>query len=401
MSSAAPAPRSLGPLQRALVYASAFCGITTESLIGMLLPLWAVERGLPPAQLGTAVALASLSPLLLALPAGALCDRYGDRRIMLWAGVGAALTAALFPLIDSFLAACALQLAGGLARSMSWLAAQSYALRAAPPAQRNTFMGRFSFAGSIGMLLAPLLAGGLVAGWGLAAGFALMAVWGGLLTLVAVPLPDIRDHGHTGTLWQVTGNAYRQALPLLAQSSLMIVMLLTLLRLSAAAVNASFYPVHLAAAGFSPATIGLLFACINGAISVGSLSAATLIRRTSMNAVLFGSIALSLVSISAVPFSTSLLTVGALSALHGLGLGLSLPTLLTAIGRQTSPSQRGLVIGLRTLFNRLGYFAVPVMLGGLVQTMGLRWAFVVTGATLLGVLAITYGYRYVRRLTYD
>ncbi len=384
--SADPAPRALGAPQRALVYASAFCGITTESLIGMLLPLWAVDRGLPPAQLGTAVALASLSPLLLALPAGALCDRYGDRRIMLWAGIGAALTAALFPLIDSFLAACALQLAGGLARSMSWLAAQSYALRAAPPARRNTIMGRFSFAGSIGMLLAPLLAGALVAGWGLSAGFALMAVWGGLLTLVALPLPDIREPGRSGTLWQVTGSAYRQALPLLAQTSLMIVMLLTLLRLSAAAVNASFYPVHLAAAGFSPATIGILFACINGAISVGSLSAAALIRHT---------------SISAVPFSTSLVVVGGLSALHGLGLGLSLPTLLAAIGRQTAPSQRGLVIGLRTLFNRLGYFAVPVLLGMLVQGMGLRWAFVITGAALLGLLGVTYGYLRRRRLAYD
>lgn len=392
---------ALGPLQRALVYASAFFGITTESLIGMLLPLWAIERGLPPAQLGTAVALASLSPLLLAVPAGALCDRYGDRRVMLWAGLGAGLTAALYPLAGGFLAACALQLLGGLARSMSWLSAQSYAIRATLPGERNTFMGRFSFAGSVGMLLAPLAAGALVDWFGLTAGFLLMAVWGGLLAAVALPLPDRRDGVAQGTLWQVTGGAYRQALPLLAQASLMIVMLLTLLRLSAAAVNASFYPVHLDQVGFSPASIGLMFACINGAISVGSLAAAAVIRRTSMTQVLFGSIALSVLSISAVPFVRASLVVGLLSALHGLGLGLSLPTLLAAIGRQTAPSQRGLVIGLRTLFNRLGYFAVPVLLGALVQGLGLRGAFVATGALLLAALAGTYAYLVRRRLTYD
>ena len=392
---------ALGPLQRALVYASAFFGITTESLIGMLLPLWAIERGLPPAQLGTAVALASFSPLLLAVPAGALCDRYGDRRVMLWAGLGAGVTAALYPLAGGFLAACALQLLGGLARSMSWLAAQSYAIRATPPGERNTFMGRFSFAGSVGMLLAPLAAGALVDWFGLTAGFLLMAVWGGLLAAVALPLPDRRDGVAQGTLWQVTGGAYRQALPLLGQASLMIVMLLTLLRLSAAAVNASFYPVHLDQVGFSPASIGLMFACINGAISVGSLAAAAVIRRTSMTQVLFGSIALSVLSISAVPFVRAPLVVGLLSALHGLGLGLSLPTLLAAIGRQTAPSQRGLVIGLRTLFNRLGYFAVPVLLGALVQIFGLRGAFVVTGALLLAALAATYAYLVRRRLTYD
>ena len=391
----------LGPAQRALVYASAFFGITTESLIGMLLPLWALDRGLPPAQLGTAVALASLSPMLLAVPAGALCDRYGDRQVMLWAGLGAGVTAALYPLAGGFLAACGLQLLGGLARSMSWLSAQSYAIRATPPGERNRFMGRFSFAGSIGMLLAPLLAGALVGWLGLSAGFALMALWGGLLAAVALPLPDVRDGAAQGSVWQVAGGAYRQALPLLAQASLMIVMLLTLLRLSSAAVNASFYPVHLDQAGFSPAGIGLMFACINGAVSVGSLTAATVIRRLSMTGVLFGSIALSVLAIGVVPFTSSPLAVGLLSALHGLGLGLSLPTLLAAIGRQTAAGQRGLVIGLRTLFNRLGYFGVPVLLGGLVHALGLRGAFVAISVLLLTGLAGTYAYLRRRGLTYD
>ncbi len=401
MNSTVPAGAPLGPLQRSLVYASAFFGITTESLIGMLLPLWALDRGLPPAQLGVAVALASLSPLLLAVPAGALCDRYGDRRIMLWAGLGAGVTAALYPLAGGFWAACGLQLLGGLARSMSWLSAQSYAIRATPPAERNSFMGRFSFAGSIGMLLAPLAAGALVSWQNLGTGFLLMAVWGGLLALVALPLPDIREHERVGTLWQVSGGAYRQALPLLWQAPLMIVMLLTLLRLSSAAVNASFYPVHLDQIGFSATRIGLMFACINGAVSVGSLLAAQLIGRSSMTAVLFGSIVLSIVSISVVPFFTNPLAVGLLSALHGLGLGLSLPTLLMAIGRQTAPSQRGLVIGLRTLFNRLGYFAVPVLLGGMVHGLGLKGAFIATGALLLAGLGGTYAYLRRSRFTYD
>jgi predicted MFS family arabinose efflux permease len=144
-----------------------------------------------------------------------------------------------------------------------------------------------------------------------------------------------------------------------------------------------------------------MFACINGAISLGSLLAAPLIRRSSMTAVLFGSIALSIASISAIPFVAAPLAVGLLSALHGLGLGLSLPTLLAAIGRQTAPSQRGLVIGLRTLFNRLGYFAVPVLLGGLVHALGLKGAFVATGALLLAGLAGTYAYLRRSRLTYD
>ncbi|WP_372716945.1 MFS transporter [Immundisolibacter sp.] len=401
MTAEASAPAALGPLRRGLIYASAFFGITTEALIGMLMPLWAVEHGLPPAQLGTVVAMASLSPLLLAIPAGALCDRYGERRIMLLAALGVGLTAATYPLVDGFLGACALQLLGGLARSMSWLAAQAYAVRAAPKAESHTFMGRFSFAGSIGMLLAPLLAGVLVAGYGLDAGFLLMALWGGALALVTLPLPDVRDSRSADKLWQVTTGAYKNALPLLLQVPLMIVMLLTLLRLSSAAVNASFYPVYLDQIGFSAAAIGVMFACINGAVSFGSLAAAMVIRRSSLNTVLFGSIALSMVSISLVPFASTHLTVGLLSALHGLGLGLSLPTLLTVIGRQTAPSLRGLVIGMRTLFNRLGYLAIPLVLGGLVHGFGLRGAFLATGAFLLLGLGGTYLYLRRSGLAYD
>ena len=55
-----------------LIYATAFFSLSNEVLMGLALPLLAVERGLPATTLGMLFALAALGPILLALPAGAL-----------------------------------------------------------------------------------------------------------------------------------------------------------------------------------------------------------------------------------------------------------------------------------------------------------------------------------------
>jgi MFS family permease len=382
-------PELLGWPAQAGLCAAAFFAITAEALIGMLLPLWALERGLGAERLGVLVALGSIVPMVLAPGVGALCDRYGDRRVLIVTAAGTCASALLYAPAPGYLAACAVQLLGGLTRSTGWVAAQSYAVRRVPEVQRARVMGRFSFAGSVGMLVAPLLAGALVAHGGVRAGFWLLAAWGGGLVVVGLLLPAQRPGAARGSVLRVTVSGYARMVPMLAQPALAIIMILTLLRLGAAAVNASFYPVYLAQAGLGSAAIGAMFAAINGAVSVGSLTAAALVRRLGVGPLLVGAIALATVAVCAVPLTTRPWLIACLSALHGLGLGLSLPTLLTAIGTATPVHERGQVIGLRTVFNRLGYLVVPVGLGFLAARMGLAQAFAVIGGCLLGLLALT------------
>lgn len=386
---APPEPPPLAwPAQLGLC-AAAFFAITAEALISMLLPLWALARGFDAQALGVLVALGSVAPMLLAPAIGALCDRYGDRQVLLVAAAGTCLSALAYAPAPGFVAACVVQLLGGFVRSTSWSAAQTYAVRRVPEVQRTQVMGRFSFAGSVGMLAAPVMAGWLIGRGGIGAGFWLLAAWGAGLFVVALVMPPSRAAPVRVSPWRVAGRAYQGMWPLLARPALAIIMALTLLRLGAASVNASFYPVYLAQAGMSTATIGMMFALINGSLSLGSLAAGAVTRRRGAEALLLGSIAVSTVSICAVPLTDSPVLIGLLSALHGAGLGLSLPTLLAVIGTATPVHERGQVIGLRTVFNRLGYLVVPVLLGVLVARVPIAGAFAITGAGLLALLALT------------
>lgn len=386
---ALPEPPPLALPAQAGLCAAAFFAITAEALIGMLLPLWALTRGFDAQALGVLVAVGSVAPLLLAPAVGALCDRYGDRQVLLAAAAGTCLSALAYAPAPGFAAACVVQLLGGFTRSTSWAAAQTYAVRRVPEAQRTQVMGRFSFAGSVGMLTAPVMAGWLIGLGGIDAGFWLLAAWGGGLFVVALVMPRSRGAPARVSPWRVASSAYRGMWPLLARPALAVIMALTLLRLAAASVNASFYPVYLTQVGLSTATIGMMFALINGSVSLGSLAAGAVSRRRGTEALLLGSIAMSTVSICAVPLTDSPVLIGLLSALHGAGLGLSLPTLLAAIGTATPAHERGQVIGLRTVFNRLGYLVVPVLLGVLVARLPIAGAFALTGAGLLVLLALT------------
>lgn len=373
-----------------LVYAAGFFALSTESLIGMLLPLLAVHLRLPSSQLGLVVAAGSVGSLLLALPAGALCDHFGDRRLLIAMALGGVVTSLCYPIAGAVAGLCLVQFFGGLFRSNIWVAAQSYGVRVVDAAQRQRFTGRFSFWASIGMLVAPLLAGYVVYRYGIAAGFVFMGLWASAVGIVALLLPEpsrgpVRQSG-----WQSARRSYAAAWPLLLRPMILLPMILTLLRLAGAAMTASFYPVHLDGVGFNAFQIGLLITLINVGNSLGSLLAAPLAARLGSKRVLFGSIAIGTAAMAVIPAFSGVWPIGFFTFVHGVFLGVSLPMLLTDLARHSNADERGLVLALRSVFNRAGYLVAPLALGLLAQTYDLLVAFLVTGAGVVVCLGICY-----------
>ena len=50
--------------------------------------------------------------------------------------------------------------------------------------------------------------------------------------------------------------------------------------------------------------------------------------------------------------------------------------------------ERGLILGLRSMFNRAGVMAAPLMMGFLVQGWGMVVGFLVTGAVIVALLVL-------------
>lgn len=383
-------PRETSNRLYALVCSGAFFAIATEALISLLLPLLALRNELSLIQLGVIVAVGSIGPILLALPSGAFCDHFGDRRMMLVSALGVFFTSLAYTLFDDFGLLCGVAVVGGLFRAMSWVSTQSYALRFISAERRQKFMGHFSFVAGMGMLVSPLAAGYLAERVSLTAGFQFMACWGGTLMLVAWRLPEIaRPEKAAIRVGQVILDSYRNALPLLARPVIVVIMAFTLLRLAAAAINSSFYPVHLDQVGISILLIGQLFALIHVGTSLGTLMAAPLTRYLPGPWVLGFALVLSTITIAVVPLFTTVIPIAVCTFLHGLGQGISLPQILAAIGRHADHSERGLVLGMRSMFNRVGYLFVPIILGVVAESAGLQVAFLSTATGILLLVIVS------------
>ena len=121
---------------------------------------------------------------------------------------------------------------------------------------------------------------------------------------------------------------------------------------------------------------------------MGSLVADALARRIGLVQAMICSIAASAVAIALVPLFQNIGLIAALSLIHGFMLGISLPLLLTGIAQNSETHERGLILGLRSMFNKGGVMAAPLLMGFLVAGWGMVPGFLITGAVILIVLLL-------------
>ncbi len=128
-----------------------------------LLPLFARELGAGPSLIGFVMGASTLTGIVLKLPAGALSDIFGRRRL-LFAG---ALVFATLPF--TYLAASTLfvlillRFAHGSATAIFGPVASATLSDIAPPGRRGTWLSTYSTAQGAGQALGPVLAGYLIA----------------------------------------------------------------------------------------------------------------------------------------------------------------------------------------------------------------------------------------------
>ncbi|MEC9340627.1 MAG: MFS transporter [Pseudomonadota bacterium] len=369
-----------------ILYAVAFFALSSEGAMGLVFPLLLIARETSAQEIGTLVALAALGPLILSIPAGQLCDRYGDRAVLLACAAGALVTMLLYPAVTGFWLLAAVQILGGTARSLSWLATQSWATRHSRAADRAHHMGFLTFAANLGMLLTPLAAGMVMDRHGVETGFYLLAVWSLLLLLLLCVLPAFPvvepAPSRQGSVLASVVDPFRDAWRMTLRPVVAVVLLGTFLRLGTIALAQSFYPVFLTQAGYSAATIGSLFSLMFLASTVASPLYGWAIRFVPGGGMIWLSAALSVAGICLIPLSNSLISVALLTVVHGIGIGFSLPTLLAEMAGRTGAQERGMAVAVRSVFNRLGYLTVPVMIGWSVAAVGLAPSFYLAGGVM-------------------
>jgi predicted MFS family arabinose efflux permease len=383
-------PTEFSPRTEKLIYAAAFFSLSSEILMGLALPLLALERGLSLDIIGILLAVAAIGPVLFALPAGALCDHFGDKKVLLTMTSGIALTAFLYPFMTTLAGLLVLQLLAGTCRSNAWVAVQSYMVRTVPAESVPKMAGKFSASVNSGLLVAPVIGGFFYTTWGPSAAFALMGFWGMCYAFFTFLLPNSKAPSDTLSTpaWQICVQSYRAALPILLQPMLAIMMFITLARLMSGGIGFSFYPVYLKDIGLAAFTIGILLTFMNGSATLGGLIADWLAKRIGLMGAMLGSLAVAVIAIAILPIFQNVWAVGVISIIHGVTFGISMPLLLAGISHNSKPGQRGLILGLRSVFNRAGIMSSALLLGFLVEGGGMLWGFMITGLIILVILAI-------------
>lgn len=360
-------------------------------MTSLVVPLWALSLGATPAMIGIIVAARSVLPLFLSIHGGAMMDRLGTRRMMLIFTAAGALLTLFYPLLPYFSALVGLQLVLGWAQGMGWLGAQTKIARLSRG--NATYTAHFSFFTTLGTFLGPLVAGAawdLYGAWG---AFILIMLWGAALGWATYRLPApaaIRERSRSITWRDMLPHVsdYLRAFALMSIPSVALVVVGTFLRIAIFSVQGSFYTVYLEGIGLSGTSIGVL---IGGSALIGgpaALLTAPVLKRVKSHWLLLGSIAVAVVAICVTPLLHGFTALVIAAVIFGLGLGVGLPLLLSALSDASGTRDQGLSVGLRTTANRLASLVTPLLMGFVIEIVGIQQGFLVVGLILLGTLGI-------------
>ena len=128
-----------------------------------LLPLFARELGAGPAMIGFVMGASTLTGIVVKLPAGALSDVFGRRRLLI---AGAAVFASLpftYLAVSTLFVLVLLRFVHGAATAIFGPVASASLSDVAPPASRGTWLSTYSTVQGTGQALGPVLAGYLIA----------------------------------------------------------------------------------------------------------------------------------------------------------------------------------------------------------------------------------------------
>jgi MFS family permease len=373
------------------VYATGTFANSTNNIVSVILPLWAVAIGASPFMIGIILGARHFLTTLLSIHGGALMDRIGTRRVLIWFGAAAAISPILFPAMPWVWAAIVLQMVGGLASNYGWIGAQAQIGEIMDG--HPVYAGRFSFSLRFGQLAAPPLAG---LAWDLGgpwAGFGLLTLWGAGLFVSSLTLPPTAEGEGTGPVrlrdLVPRLSDYVDAFRMMAVPAILLIVMVTVLRMGGNGMQSSFYVVYLEDIGYTGTIIGLLIGAAGLLGFAGALSVAPLTRLMQPYWLLILTVAGTIAFVAVTPLIGGVfLLLLIASALRGGAMGLSQPLMISILARASGSKNQGKGVGLRTTANRLSSMLVPVLMGAVVEVAGIEASFYIIGAFLIGMMGL-------------
>ncbi|MEU0402138.1 MFS transporter [Streptomyces sp. NPDC006197] len=197
---APPAHRRTVRLTVVLLFAAWLVDYADRLVINLVLPSIGAEFDIDRTRQGLVVSAFFLAYALCQIPGGLLADRFGGRRVTLWALLSWSVFTALTGFAWSFAVLLALRFAFGAAEGVFPPASMKVLVERTPSEERSSANGTVMSSNALAAVITPLVVAPLVAAFGWRSAFWSTAALG-VLALVAVrlwlpaPLPRAEDAG--------------------------------------------------------------------------------------------------------------------------------------------------------------------------------------------------------------
>ena len=318
---------------QAPVYAAGLFSNSMSDVAAIVLPLWLAGMGMSPAVIGLVIGAKHILPFLLAIHGGALMDRLGARRLMVFCALVSAGVALLFPLSHWVAIIFFLQMLNGFGGTIGFLGAQTAFAQSLKGSHK--YAGRFAFCMRMGGLAGPPFAGLFFDNWGVWGGFLFLSAWGVGMAISALVMPEPPLPGERVKFAMVDllpkWTDYASALRLATLPAVGIMLVITVIRVASSGVQDSFYPLYLNDEGFTGTQIGLLVTVSAVFAAVASLSIQACLRLMPPLWLLLLTTAGSIVFVAVTPLLHSFLALAVAAGLRGFCMGVSQPLILSAL----------------------------------------------------------------------
>jgi len=366
----------------AILIASLIARLSYQMARSPVLPRFAESFGATPELIGLIVAASTITGVVFKLPAGALSDLLGRRRLMLLGAVFFAVPPFCYPLVEGAGALFVLRFVHGFATAIFSPVASAY-VASLGERGRGARLGWFSSASDIGATSGPLL-GGLVlyATASFADTYLLSGVLGAVALLCVLLVPDVEPEvfspveprkGRAGEFWAGLREVGKTPMVFLAAGAEATMYV-------GFGAFLGFLPLYAATVGLNDAQIAVVLALELSVSVLAKPLAGRISDRVGRRPVIV--IGLLLCS-AALPYIFRAASfAGLLAAVPMLGLGVAAVTPATNayLADLVATRRLGAAMGVFGTIWDVGEAAGPILAGVLIGSFGYRPAFDITAA---------------------
>ncbi len=341
--------------------------------------LYALDLGAGAAAVGVLAALFAVFPLLLAVQAGRISDRFGVRTPI----VCGALTMAaglMVPLTTqgiAWLFLCPALL--GLGHIFFHVSIHNLVGSLGADAARTRNFATFALGSSIAAFVGPSLAGFAIELAGFRTAFTILAC------VAAAPAILVLLHRNLipAQVRHETEQQARSAFDLLAIPGLRRTLIMSGVTLTGIELFSFYLPIYGRSIGLAPSVIGMILSSYAVAGFIVRSFMHRLAQRYTEVGVLTGSLFVAALAYFAVPALGDGWLLAAAAFALGLALGSAQPLTIILTYNHAPAGRSGEALGMRIMANKVTQIAVPLAFGGFGAALGSVAVFVATGVFLL------------------